>query len=66
MNLVELYAAMPVEKHGDIKVSDDKVVVKTGNGTDEYLIDGNGELYLVSSDTDVRSDLAAIKGKLGI
>ncbi len=27
MNLVELYAAMPVEKHGDIKVSDGKVVV---------------------------------------
>ncbi len=66
MNLVELYKATPVERHRNIRVTDGKVMVKTGNGTDEYLVDANGELYLVSSDQDVRSDLAAIKEKLGI
>ncbi len=66
MNLTELYAATPVERHPDIKVTDGKVVVKSVRGTDEYSIDSDGELFLVSTDADIRADLAAIKAKLGI
>ena len=67
MNLVELYQATPVERHPDIRVSDGRVVVKgTDDATSEYTIDGNGELFLVSTDADIRADLAAIKERLGI
>ncbi len=67
MNVVDLYRATPVERHGDIKVSDGKVVVKSADGaTTEYTVDGSGELFLISTDADIRADLAAIKEKLGI
>jgi hypothetical protein len=67
MNLVELYQATPVERHRDIRVSDGLVAVKAENGgTSEYTIDGNGELFLISTDADIRADLAAIKERLGI
>ena len=67
MNLVELYQITPVERHADIRVSDGRVVVKgTDGATSEYTIDGNGRLFLVSTDADIRADLAAIKERLGI
>ncbi len=67
MNLVELYQTTPVEKHADIRVSDGRVVVRGENGAmTEYAIDGNGELFPLATDADIRADLAATKEKLGI
>lgn len=67
MNLIGLYKTTPVERHGDIKVLDGRVVVKSADGSvKEYILDGNGEPFLVSNDADIQADLSAIKGKLGI
>ena len=57
MNLIELYKQTPVERHKDIKVAGDKVLVKDIDGNvDEYLItpteDGE-ELWLVRSDKEL-------------
>ena len=66
MNLVELYEQTPVKRHGDIKVVGDKVLVKDADGDiTEYLI-SDDELWLVSSDKELKASLAAIKSKLGI
>ena len=65
MNLAELYAQTPVEKHQDIKVAGDKVFVKgVGGDAEEYLVDSQGELWLVRSDKELREDVAAIRNKL--
>ena len=70
MNLVELYAKIPVERHKDIKVVEDKVFVKDADGcVDEYLIsaiDEGEELWLIRSDGEQKQALEAIKAKLGI
>lgn len=66
MNLVELYQQVPVERHQDIKVVGDRVLVKDADGNvDEYLI-SNEELWLVHSDGEQKQDIKAIKSKLGI
>lgn len=67
MNLVELYEQTPVERHKDIKVVGDRVLVKDVDGSvDEYLISESEELWLVRSDREQKQDLKAIKSKLGI
>ncbi len=67
MKLTELYQKTPVERHGDIKVMGDRVLVKTVDGCiDEYTIDADGELWLMRSSRDERQDILAIKAKLGI
>ena len=66
MNLVELYQQVPVERHQDIKVVGDRVLVKDADGNvDEYLI-SDEELWLVHSDGEQKQDIKAIKSKLGI
>ncbi len=67
MNLIELYEQTPVERHRDIKVVGDKVLVRDtdGNITEYLLLDG-GELWLVHCDKEQRQDIKAIKSKLGI
>ena len=67
MNLAELYQKTPAERHSDIKVTHDRVLVKTeGSGVDEYILDADGELWLMRSGQDERQDILAIKAKLGI
>ena len=67
MNLTELYGQTPVERHQDIKVVGDRVFIKDIDGdVVEYLLDGQGELWLVRSDKEQRRDIKAIKTKLGI
>ncbi len=67
MNLTELYAQTPAERHGDIKIAGDRVLVRDAEGyTSEYLLSAESELWLIGSDRALRQDLAAIKDKLGI
>ena len=75
MTLVELYANTPVEQHGNIVVTDDKVYVQTPEGADEYARLHYDGLALVRSDASTSAgqalaamsqDLAAIKAKLGV
>jgi hypothetical protein len=66
MNLVELYAQTPVEKHVDIVVAEGRVFVRSAEGTEEYALLPDGEMELVRSDKDIRAGLTQIKGKLGI
>ncbi|MFH0847581.1 MAG: hypothetical protein V1894_05985 [Chloroflexota bacterium] len=67
MNLTELYATMPVGRHGDIRVAGDRVLVRREDQSlEEYLIDFSGELWLVRSDREGIEALAAIKSRLGI
>ena len=67
MNLVELYQQTPVERHKDIKVVGDRVLVGDADGNvAEYLISEDEELWLVRSDKEQRQDIKAIKAKLGI
>ena len=68
MNLAELYEQTPVERHGDIRISGDRVFVKgTEGNVDEYLVSGEEqELHLIRSDEEQRLTLRAIKTKLGI
>ena len=73
MNIVELYQQTPVEEHKNIRMRNEAVLVISPEGTDEYLVDEEGELTLVKSDKDLRAhlkavetDLSAIKTKLGI
>ena len=70
MNLTELYAKIPVEEHKNIVVAGDRVYVRTGEGTEEYVLLPGGEVKLVRSDranplAAIRQDLARIKAKLG-
>ncbi len=66
MNLVELYAQTPVGKHSGIRVVDNKVYVRDADGSvTEYLILGDGELWLAQSDKTLKTDIAAIKQKVG-
>ena len=66
MNLEELYKQTPVERHKDIKTIEDKVLVKDADGDiTEYLLNHDGELWLVRSDKKLKADVAAIKKKVG-
>lgn len=49
MNLVELYEQTPMERHKDIIVHRDRVYMRTPEGTDEYLLQSDGQLQLISS-----------------
>ena len=67
MNLVELYQQTPVERHKEIRVVGDRVLVRDADGNvAEYLISEDEELWLVHSDKERREDIKAIKVKLGI
>ena len=66
MNLIDLYSQTPVERHGDIRVSGDRVMARGSDGNmDEYII-FEGELWLARSDREQKQDIKAIKSKLGI
>lgn len=65
MNIVELYQKMPVDKHGDIKVMEDRVFVKQGDGVEEYLIEPDGELWLMPSPVkEVAARMEGLEQKL--
>ena len=67
MKLTELYASTPAEKHGNIKVTGERVIVRSSDGSyDEYLVGSDGELWLCRSNREERQDMALIKEKLGI
>ena len=66
MNLIQLYEQLPVERHKDIKVAGDRVLVRDADGNvAEYLI-SDDELWLVRCDKEQKEDIKAIKAKLGI
>ena len=66
MNLVELYEQTPVERHQDIRVLGERVFAKDVDGNvDEYVLDSQGELWLVHSDKKLKADVVAIKNKVG-
>jgi hypothetical protein len=55
-----------VTRHHLIRVIGDRVIVSAQDGGLEvYLMDGSGELVLMSSDRSIRASLAAIESKLG-
>jgi len=62
MNIVELYAQTPVERHQEIAVSGDRVFFDG----EEYVIGGDGDLKLVRSQKGVEQRLGQIGTKLGI
>ena len=69
MNLIELYEQTPMERHKDIIVRGDRVYVKTPEGTDEYLLQSDGELQLISSSKEgvisaIMEDVKDIKMKV--
>ncbi len=67
MNLAELYEKTPGGKHGNIKVTGDRVLVRgEDQSCEEYLIDTSGELWLIHSNREEKQALTAIKNKLGI
>lgn len=49
MNMAELYQKMPVDKRGNIEVMDGRVFVKHEDGVEEYLIESDGELWMMPS-----------------
>ena len=67
MNLVELYQQIPPEQHCNIKIIGERVLVRhDGASIDEYLVDTEGELWLVYSGSQQQKDKQAIKQKLGV
>ena len=71
MNIMELYRQTPREEHRNIIVHQGRVYVRTQEGTDEYLLQPDGELQLVSSSKegvigDILHELRGIKTKVGI
>ena len=70
MNIMELYAQTPVERHHEILVSGDRVFFEN----EEYVIDAEGELKLIRSQKglvlslskELEQHLAQIETKLGI
>ena len=66
MNLVELYEQTPVQRHKDINVVGDRVLVRDADGdVSEYLVVEDGELWLARSDKKLKTDIKAIKDKVG-
>ena len=72
MNLKELYAQTSREEHGNIIVHGERVYVRSAEGVEEYLLQGDDrELVLLRSDKSgplaaVPQDLAQIKAELGV
>ena len=65
MNLLQLYAKTPVNRHSYIRVFGDIVFVRDTDGNlSEYRILDDGELWLVYSDKEQRQDIKDIKTKL--
>ena len=62
MNIMELYAKTPVERHHEIVVSGDRLFLDG----EEYVIGGEEELRLVRSNKGLEQHLAQIESKLGI
>lgn len=62
MNIVELYKQTPVERHQEIVVSGDRLFFDS----EEYVIDGNGELRLARSQKDLLQKIDEIRIKLGV
>lgn len=60
MNLAELYEQTPVEKHGNIRVTENRVLVKQEDGVEEYLIEADGELWPMPS--PIKELAARVKG----
>lgn len=65
MNIVELYEQTPVDRHGGIVVTADRVFVDTPTGKEEYVLKPSGELTLVRSESQVLEVLERIRTRLG-
>ena len=65
MNLAELYAQTPAAKHENIVTSGNRVYVRNPEGTEEYLLELDGEIRLIKSDKDIRTGLERIRANLG-
>lgn len=59
MKLTELYAQISASQHHNIVVAEGKVFVKSAEGIDDYLLLGDGELFLLRSAGD--NSIAAIR-----
>ena len=67
MNITQLYEQTPPELQGNIRVTGEKVFFRDNDGSShEYLLTGDGELWLIRSDRELRQALQEIKTKLGI
>jgi len=62
MNLTDLYAQTPVERHQEIVVLGDRLYFED----EEYVIQGDRELKLVHSQKELEQRLARIETKLGV
>jgi len=62
MNIVELYKQIPVERHQEIVVSGDRLFFDS----EEYIINGDGELRLARSQKDLLQKVDEIRTKLGV
>ncbi len=60
MNLVELYEQTPIERHGEIVVSGDRLFFDG----EEYVVGAKEELRLVRSSKQLEEGLAQIEAKL--
>ena len=62
MNLTQLYAQTPVDRHHEIVVSGGRLYFEN----EEYVLDGDGELKLVYSQNGLEQALAQIETRLGV
>jgi hypothetical protein len=62
MDIAELYARTPVERHSEIVISGDRLFFDG----EEYVIQGDGKLTLIRSQKGLEQGLAQIKTKLEI
>jgi len=62
MNITQLYAQTPVERHHEIIVSGDRLYFEN----QEYILGADGELKLARSQKGLEQGLAQIATKLGI
>ncbi len=62
MNVVELYEQVPVERHREIVVSGDRLFFNS----EEYIINGDGELRLARSQKDLLQKVDEIRTKLDV
>jgi len=65
MNLVELYRQTPVDKHDNIKVVRDRVLIKQEDEITEYLVEPDGELWPMPSPLkDIATKVSGLEQKL--
>ena len=62
MNIIELYAKTPVDRHQEIVVSGGRLFFDG----EEYVIGGDGELKLIRSSKGLAQSLEQILVKMGI